>query len=229
MDSVPSPERVRRCRSRMRYHASAAARRWQHAWDLRSAQHPRDRLSATHDARDFADHQARISVVNPITNLRVVRSGNAAPDVLRNDCAVAHMRYRRNARCQSLTSTERKMRLLCRAEARSSCETLRRRHSCSAMAISVAMIGHATTSEIPAAASALASKSSAEAVATRIGRPGAISCSAAARSRAAVMGARWPTTTTLKRVGDARHTARASAAREIPPVRSQVLRIFPRL
>jgi len=53
-----------------------------------AALHPRDRLSARHDARDFADHQARISVINPITNLCVVRSGNAAPHVLWNDCAV---------------------------------------------------------------------------------------------------------------------------------------------
>ena len=34
-----------------------------------AALHPRDRLSARHDVRDFADHQTRISVVNPITNL----------------------------------------------------------------------------------------------------------------------------------------------------------------
>src|SRR5215831_1266972 len=59
-----------------------------------------------------------------------------------------------------------------------------------AEAISAEIRGRWTTSEIPAAANASAPISSADAVASRIGKSGAVSCSAVARSSVELAGAR---------------------------------------
>jgi hypothetical protein len=69
---------------------------------------------------------------------------------------------------------------------------------------------------MPAATSASTPISSADAVASRIGTSGTLSCSAAARSSADPAGAVWPTSSASNLFGIVRHAASASSARVNP-------------